>query len=88
VDLAKCVFLRKNIHYSAEEAGPAPGEKRKESKQKRKGKELCGSFALLRVRMRLGALRLPGRREDSSDKYSLTKGTGNEIECRFNDLIY
>ena len=72
MDLVKCVFLRKNIHYSAEEAGSAPGEKRKEPKQKRKGKELCGM-----VCMRLGALRLPGRRKGSPDKYSLTNGTGS-----------
>jgi hypothetical protein len=48
-----------NIHCFAEEAGPAPGKKREEPKQVRKGKELFGAFALLTVCMRFRALRLP-----------------------------
>ncbi len=41
-----------NIHCFAEEAGPAPGKKREEPKQARKGKELFRSLALLSVNMR------------------------------------
>jgi len=49
-------------------------------------KEVFRALALLTTRMRLRALRLAGRREDSSDRRLLAKGTGSEVECRFNGL--
>jgi len=50
-------------------------------------KGVFGALALLTTRMRLRALRLAGRREDSSDRRLLAKGTGgSEVECRFNGL--
>ena len=49
-------------------------------------KEVFRALALLTTRMRLRALRLAGRREDSSDRRLLAKGMGNEVEFWFNGL--
>lgn len=49
-------------------------------------KEMFGAFDLLTACMRLRALRLTGRREGSSDKCPLAKGTGGEVKCRINGL--
>ena len=49
-------------------------------------KEVFRALALLTTRMRLRALKLAGRREDSSDRRLLAKGMGSEVECRFNGL--
>lgn len=49
-------------------------------------KGLSETFALFTACVRLGALRLAGRREGFSDRRLLAKGTGSEVECRFNGL--
>ena len=51
-------------------------------------KEVFRALAFLTARMMFRALRLPGRRKGSPDKYSLINGTRSEVECRFSDLIY
>ena len=48
--------------------------------------EVFRALALLTIRMRLGALRLAGRREDSSNRRLLAKGMGSEVEFWFNGL--
>ena len=90
-----------NIHCFAEEAGPAPGKKRKEDSRQGRvwnktrlramtyyyDKEVFRVLALLTTRMRLRALRLAGGREGSSDRRLLAKSTGgSEVECWFNGL--
>ena len=49
-------------------------------------KGLFGVFTLLAAWMTLRVYRFAGWGEGSSDKWPLAKGTGSEIECRFNGL--